>query len=234
MSVALARRFRQDVSVDGTTWIKLGAINDFAPSENPTTQAADTYDTNGFNAFEKTMTGWKTVSKFYMPTTASVPSDPGQTLLQATRFQFGTAARIYTRWYDRNGGTEAFSGLALVDWNQSKTSVPDIAEVTATLTGDGILTQISNPYASTAVPTIISVTPTAQTVTNLITITGAGFLGTVVTTGVTVGGVNSTGWTVLSDNTIVAKIPTGSAGSAPIIVTNASGASAGFPYTRGA
>lgn len=234
MSVALARRFKQDVSTNGTSWVPLGAINDFAPTENPTTQGADTYDTNGFNAFEKTMTGWKCVSKFYMPTTAQVPSDPGQALLQATRFQFGTAARIYTRWYDRNGGTEAFSGLALVDWNQSKTSVPDIAEVTATLTGDGILTQISNPYASAVVPVILSVTPTAQTATNLITITGGGFLGTVATTGVTVGGVNSTGWTVISDNTIVAKIPTGSAGSAPIIVTNAIGASAGFAYTRGA
>lgn len=234
MSVALARRFRQDVSVDGTTWIKLGAINDFAPTENPTNQAADTYDTNGFSSFEKTMTGWKTVSKFLMPTTASVPSDPGQAILQATRFQFGTAARAFTRWYDRNGGTEAYSGLALVDWNQSKTAVPDVAEVTATLTGDGALTQIANPYASTAVPIITSVTPPAQTVTNLITILGGGFLGTVPTTGVTIGGVNSTGWTVVSDNTIIAKIPTGSAGSAPVIVTNAIGASASFAYTRGA
>jgi hypothetical protein len=234
MSVALARRFRVDVSSDNATWIKLGAINDFAPTENPTTQPADTYDTNGFNAFEKTMTGWKLVAKFFMPTTASVPSDPGQAILQATRFQFGTAARAYVRWYDRNGGTEAYSGLALVDWNQSKTSVPDIAEVTATLTGDGVLTQISNPYASTAVPVITSVTPSGQTVTNLITITGGGFIGTVPTSGVTVGGVNSTGWTVVSDNTIIAKIPTGSAGSAPIIVTNAIGASASFAYTRGA
>ncbi|HWU33543.1 MAG TPA: IPT/TIG domain-containing protein [Marmoricola sp.] len=234
MSVALARRFKVDVSTDGTTWIKLGGINDFAPTENATTQPADTYDTNGFNSFEKTMTGWKLVTKFYMPTTASVPSDPGQAILQATRFQFGTAARTYVRWYDRNGGTEAYSGLALVDWNQSKTSVPDIAEVTATLTGDGVLTAIANPYASTAVPQITSVTPSAQTVTNLITITGNGFIGTIPTSGVTVGGVNSTGWTVVSDNTIIAKIPTGTAGSAPIIVTNAIGASSSFAYTRGA
>jgi hypothetical protein len=235
MSLALARRFRIDVSTDNATWIKLGAIQDFATSETPTNQAADTYDTNGYNGFEKTMTGWKLVAKFFRPTTANVPSDPGQAIVEAARFQFGTAARVYVRWYDKNGATAgAYSGLALVDWQQSKTGVADVEEITATFTGDGVLTAITNPYASPAVPVITSVTPTAQTVTNLISITGSGFIGTVVTSGVTVGGVNSTGWTVVSDNLIVAKIPTGSAGSAPIIVTNAVGASASFAYTRGA
>lgn len=234
MSLQLARDYRVDVSADGTTWLKLGGVQDLAPTENPTTQSADTYDTGGFNGFEKTMTGWKVVAKVVRPTTANVPSDPGQAIAQATRFQFGTAARVYVRWYNRNGGTEAYSGLALVDWNQTKSGVPDVAEVTISFTGDGALSLITNPYASTAVPVVTSVTPSAQTVANLISITGNGFIGTVPTTGVTVGGVNSTGWTVVSDNLIVAKIPTGSAGSAPIIVTNAIGASASFAYTRGA
>lgn len=232
MSLALARRFRQDVSVDGTSWVKLGAITDFAPAEKPTTQAADTYDTNGFNAFEKTMTGWSTVSKFLMPTTANVPSDPGQQLLANTRFQFGTAARIYTRWYDRNGGTDAWSGLALVDWNQSKTSAPDVAEITATLTGDGVLTQISNPYASTAVPVIISATPSGVAAGGQVQITGGGFLGTIATTGVKFGAVSASSWIVVSDSLIIAVMPAGSAGSAAVTVTNAAGTSSAFPYTR--
>jgi hypothetical protein len=235
MPNSLARRFRVDVSSDNATWVKLGAIQDFATSENATTQAADTYDTNGFAAFEKTMTGWKLVVKFFRPTTANLPSDPGQAIIEAARFQFGTSARVYVRWYDKNGYSNGnYSGYALVEWQQSKTAVTDIEEVTVTFTGDGALTSIVNPYASPAVPVITSVTPSAQTVTNLISISGSGFIGTVPTSGVTVGGVNSTGWTVVSDNLIVAKIPTGSAGSAPIIVTNAVGASASFAYTRGA
>ena len=234
MSVALARRFRQDVSVDGTSWVKLGALTDFAPTETPTNQPADTYDTEGFNAFEKTMTGWQVVSQFLMPTTANVPSDAGQQLLSNTRFQFGASARAYTRWYDRNGGTDAWSGLALVAWNQTTTATPDIAQVTATLQGDGVLAQISNPYASLAVPVIMSATPSGVGSGGQLQITGAGFLGTVSTTGVKIGGTNASSWIVVSDSLIVAVVPTGTAGSAPIIVTNAVGASASFPYTRAA
>lgn len=235
MSLALARRFRVDVSTDNSTWVKLGGIQDFAPNENPTNQAADTYDTNGANGFEKTMYGWKLAVKFFRPTTASVPSDPGQAILEATRFQFGTAARAYVRWYDRNGYTSGnFSGLALIDWNQSKTGVADVEEVTVNFNGDGALTAISNPYAATAVPVIVSATPTAQSVGKILTINGSNFTGTIATTGVTIGGVNASSWIVQSDSVLTAVVPAGSAGSAPIIVTNAVGASASFAYTRGA
>lgn len=235
MSLQLARDTRVDVSTDGSTWVKLGAIQDFAPAENPTNQAADVYDTNGANSFEKTMYGWKTVVKFFRPTTANVPSDPGQAIVEATRFQFGTAARVYIRWYNKYGYTSGnYSGLALVDWQQSKTGVADVAEITATFTGDGALTPITNPYASAAVPVITSATPSAQTVGKQVSISGNGFVGTVATTGVTFGGTNASSWTVVSDNLIVAVVPTGTAGSAAIVVTNAQGASASFAYTRGA
>lgn len=235
MSLQLARDYRVDVSADGTTWVKLSGIQDFSPNENPTNQSADTYDTNGFNAFEKTMTGWKLTVKFFRPTTANVPSDPGQAIVEATRFQFGTAARVYVRWYNRYGATVGnFSGLALVDWNQSKTGAADIAEVTVNFNGDGALTAITNPYAAAAVPAIVSATPTAQSVGKILTITGSNFTGTIPTTGVTIGGTNASSWIVQSDSQITAVMPAGSAGSAAIVVTNAVGASTSFAYTRGA
>lgn len=235
MPNALARRFLVDVSTDNSTWTRLKGLNDFAQAENPTQQASDTYDTNGYNSFEKTMTGWKLTVKFFRPTTANVPSDPGQALIEATRFQFGTSARIYVRWYDRYGySTGNYSGYALIDWNQSKTGVADQEEVTVVFNGDGVLTSIANPYAATAVPTIISATPSGQTSGKILTITGSNFTGTIATTGVTIGGTNATSWVVQSDTMITAVMPTASAGSAPIVVTNANGASASFPYTRGA
>lgn len=232
MSVALARRFKQDVSVDGTTWVPLGARTDFAPTETGTEQSVANYDNAGFDSFEKTMTTWQVVSKFIMPTTANVPSDPGQAILQNTRYQFGDAARTYTRWYDIYGSPDAWSGRALINWAQSKTTTPDVAEITCTFKGDGILTRITNPYVSASAPIITSATPSGAAAAAQVTIYGAGFLGTVATTGVKFGGVNATTWTVLSDTVIVATVPTGTAGSAPIIVTNATGASAAFPYTR--
>jgi hypothetical protein len=151
----------------------------------------------------------------------------------AAQLQFGDLARANVRWYDRNGAPEAFSGLAVVGYSASKTGVADLDEVTITLTGDGALTAIANPYAAAAVPVVLAASPTAVATAGIVNITGTGFIGTVPTTGVKFGGVNATSWIVVSDNTIVAVMPAGSAGAANIVVTNAAGASSAFNYTRG-
>lgn len=235
MPSALARDFKVDISTDNTTWIRLIGVEDLAPGENGTLQAADTYDTGGFNAFEKTMTGGKLVVKFYRNTTAGVPSDPAQAILEATRFQFGTAARVYVRWYNRNGGTEAFSMLALVDWQQSKTGVADLLEITATLTADGVISRISNPFAATAIPVLTAFSPASgASVGTMLTIIGTGFTGTTGAANVKVGATNVTSYIVQSDNQIVAIVPAGSAGATTVTVTNPIGASVATAYTRGA
>jgi hypothetical protein len=192
-------------------------MNDFNNAETPTNQASDTYDRKG------------------RPTTAGIPSDPGQQLVEAARFQFGTSARIYVRWFDRNGYSNGnYSGYALIDWQQSKTSASDIEEVTVNFTGDGALTPISNPYAATAVPAVASVSPASQLTGKQVQIVGSNFTGTVATTGVTFGGTNASSWIVVSDSLIVAVLPSGSAGPAAVVVTNANGAGNSFAYTRGA
>ncbi|PRB01750.1 phage tail tube protein [Microbacterium sp. MYb64] len=235
MPSAFARRFKVDVSADNITWISLKGIEDLAPSENATLQPADTYDTNGFNSFEKTMTGGKLVAKVLRPTTAGVPSDPGQELARATRFQFSTAARLYVRWYDRNGGTEALTMLALVDWNQSKSGVADLDEVTITFTADGAITTIANPFAAPAIPVLTAFSPvTGASVGTMLTIIGTGFTGTVGAAGVKVGATNVTSYIVQSDSQIVAIVPAGSAGATTVTVTNPVGASLATAYTRGA
>lgn len=233
MSTSLARRFKFQVSADNTNWLSVAGITDLSPNETPTLVPADDYDSNGFSNFEKTMTGSKIVAKANRKTNSGV-FDPGQELIRQTRFQFGDQARVYVRWYDRNGAPEAYSGRALVDWQQSKTGVADLEEVTMSFTIDGVLSAISNPYAAAAVPVIASASPTAVSVGNQVTITGNGFTGTIATTGVKFGATNATSWTVISDSLIVAIMPAGSAGAANIVVTNAAGASTAFSYTRGA
>jgi hypothetical protein len=229
----LARRFKIQVSSDNVTWLNVAGITDFSPNENPTIVAADDYDSNGFANWEKTMTGAKTVLKANRKTNAGV-FDPGQELVRTTRFQFGDQARMYIRWYDRNGVAEAYSGRGIVDWQQSKTGVADLEEVTMTFTIDGVLAAITTPYTAAVVPVVSAATPSGVAVGGQVSITGNSFTGTVVTSGVKFGGVNATSWVVVSDSLIVAIMPTGTAGSAPIIVTNAAGASAAFAYTRGA
>jgi hypothetical protein len=143
-------------------------------------------------------------------------------------------ARVYTRWYDRTAGTpEAYSGLAIVGWSRSKTGVADLDEATITFTGDGARTPISNPAAPGVAPVVLSATPSGVAAAGLVTIAGSGFTGTVSTTGVKFGGVNATSWVVVSDSEIVAVMPAGSAGSAVVLVTNATGASNSLAYTRG-
>jgi hypothetical protein len=234
MPTALARRFKVDVSTVAapTTWVNLKGINDLNPAISPNLVGSDDYDSNGFGSFEKTMQGWVVTAKCLRKTSSGV-FDPGQELVRAAQLQFGDLARVNLRWYDRNGAPEAFQGLAIVGWSASKTGVADLDEVTATFTGDGILTAIANPYAAAAVPVILGASPSGVAAGGIVNITGTGFVGTVSTTGVKFGGVNATSWIVVSDNTIVAVMPAGSAGSANIVVTNAAGASTAFSYTRG-
>ena len=232
MSVSLARRFKVDVSTDGTTWLPFKGMQDFSPKENATTQSTATYDNNGFNSFEKTLTEWDVTIKANRPVSGS-GFDPGQELVRQAQFQFGDQARVYVRWYDRNGAAGAKSGRALVDWNQSKTGVADVEEVTASFKGDGVLSDITNPSSAAAVPVIATATPSGVTAGGLVRITGANFTGTVATTGVKFGATNATTWDVVSDSLIEAVMPTGTAGSAAITITNAAGTSAAFAYTRG-
>ena len=82
-----------------------------------------------------------------------------------------------------------------------------------------------------AVPTITTALPASKGAGDTVTLVGTGFTGT---TGVTIGGVAVTGpnTDVISDTELHITLPAGTAGSAPIIVTNASGPSAAKAYTR--
>lgn len=82
-----------------------------------------------------------------------------------------------------------------------------------------------------SVPTIASVLPSAAAAAQLVTITGDYFTGA---TAVTFGGTAAADFEIVSATKIVASMPAGTAGSAAVIVTNATGASASFAYTRGA
>lgn len=83
----------------------------------------------------------------------------------------------------------------------------------------------------TGVPALTTALPSGAEATDTVTVTGSGFTGT---TGVTIGGTAATSFTAVSNTSLTFVVPAGSAGSAPIVVTNAAGASAPLAYTRGA
>jgi hypothetical protein len=84
--------------------------------------------------------------------------------------------------------------------------------------------------SAVAAPTISAVTPANATANNNITITGTNFTDV---TSVTIGGTAALMFRATSATSIIATMPAGTAGSAPVIVTTLSGSSAGFAYTRG-
>ena len=105
-------------------------------------------------------------------------------------------------------------------------------------TSDGTIyefTQNESPVeisiAATQVPVVTSITPTGRAAGQQIVITG-NFMGGA--TAVSIGGsaLAANLWSQVSDGVIVATIPTGTtAGSKPVVVTTAAGASTGVNYT---
>lgn len=231
----LARGYRLEVSADGSTnWLKLSGLNDLNDTITPNKVDASNYDSNGWASSEITMQNWAVTAKFNRQATSGV-EDPAAALIRGARGQFGDSARLYVRWYSTVQSTEpSWQGRAIVELNKSKTGVADLNEMTVTFTGDGILSPITNPYAPASVPAITSASPSGASAGQQVTIAGQNFTGTVATTGVKFGAVNASSWVLLGDTTLVAVVPAGSAGAANIVVTNATGASTAFPYTRGA
>lgn len=233
-TTALARKFRLDVTTDltlATGWLQLNGIFDLKPVITPKTIDTSAYDTNGWDSNTVISNGWAVTADCWRRTAAGV-YDPGQELLRACVGQSGDGSKAGVRWYDKNGGPESFQGTALVAWSRSKTGVADGDAASVVMTGDGVLYTPTNPGTAPVVPVILSALPSGVAAAGVVTITGAGFTGTIATTGVKFGATSATTWSVVSDSVIVAVMPTGSAGAANVVVTNAVGASTAFSYTR--
>jgi len=232
LSNDLARKYRVDVSTDAVTWIQIGGVSDFNPQIANNDQDASAYDTDGWTAFATTMKSWTTTVKALVRRTAGV-LDAGLTLCKDRQFSFGDAQLLYVRWYLRDTGKEAVQGRAIVSYNRSKTGAADLDEVQIEFKGDGALASVADVVVTQPVPQITSALPSGAATGALVTITGSYFTTVTGAAGVKFGATNATNYSIVSDSTIVATMPTGTAGAANIVVTNTTGASAAFSYTRG-
>ncbi|WZH36239.1 MAG: IPT/TIG domain-containing protein [Microbacterium enclense] len=138
---------------------------------------------------------------------------------------------------------DAGQGFVTVTYQRGQTAPDGQTETwNWTLEGVGAYTPIENPFQGwpETVPLLVGATPTGASAGQQVTIRGTGFVdssGNALVTGaagVKIGGTNATGYTIVDTTKIVAILPAGNAGSAPIVVTNATGASTALPYTRGA
>jgi hypothetical protein len=228
---------------DVPVWQPARRISNFNPATTPKKQPAQTYDDFGADNAEtvSSNTNLAFAAQANRSTSTGLYLPEIEALLARTRPSAkGAAAVIEARWYHKPESgtpnpTEAGQGYFDVGVARANTGSDGAVEVfNFTLTGKGQAWEIANPFTgwAAAVPTIASaspVTPAAGT-GDLLTLSGTGFSGT---TAVTIGAI-AADFTVVGDATLVLALPADTAGAEDILVTNATGVSAAFSYTRAA
>lgn len=204
----------------------------FKPSE-ATQQDDSDFDGEGFKSSTVTALTWGGEGKLHRKTQSadSTAYDPGQEILRRAARGMGTRNRVKVRVYEMEPAgprVEAYEGYCLVTWSPDGGNMEALDTVSFALVGQGKCAEIAHPEGVTGVPVIASVLPSGAAAGATVAIEGTRFTGTTGAAGVKFGGVNATSYNVLSDTTILAVVPAGTAGSAPVVV----GASDPEPYIR--
>lgn len=218
-------------------WTTVKGLNSLTVTEaEPNLEDDNVYEDAGYTGQTKTGLSWNaaaTVMRRTDPTDVTI-YDPGQEKLRLLGRTLGPTGVAHCRFYDRDGGPEAFTGFGEVSWAPQGGTPTDLEQVDITITGKGINTQITNPNApALGLPTVTAVSPATGTTAGgtLVKITGTNFLSragaTVVSgaAGVKFGANNATSYIVQDRQTIFAISPAGTAGAKQVIVTNTTGAS---------
>lgn len=142
----LAKKYRVDVLIGGTTWTKVRGITDFKPTVAPTTADDSDYDSGIWGSDFKSQLKWQlalVVKRGQGATSGAY--DPGQEALRALQDQTGAAGAIQARWYDRSAGPEAYTGTGIVTWEPQGGNATAADIVNVTIIGQGARTLITNP-----------------------------------------------------------------------------------------
>lgn len=220
-------------------WQAVRRISGWAPTYPKTTTDVATYDDLG--ATNEDVTGRSFAAAFTVQVNRILSTGlyltEVEALLAAGKGK-GDGAVVDVRFYHKpEFGTpnpsDAGRAFVTVEVSRQNTGNSETDVLSVSLAGKGSVEPITNPFTGwgSTVPTLSSATPTAAPAGDLVTITGAGFLGA---TGVKFGAVSAAEFVVMNGATIVAIMPAGSAGSAPVTVITSAGTSAALAYTRGA
>jgi hypothetical protein len=220
------------------SWQPIRRISAFAPTFPPVTTDISSYDDRGAENSE--VTGRSFAASFTVQgnrsTTTGLFLPELEAIIAAAR-GIGTSANLEIRFYHKpdagvSSPTDAGRILTRVEATRQNTGNADAEIWSVTLTGKGRVQPIANPFTgwTPEAPKVAAVTPAAAAAGKLVTITGAGFLGA---TAVKFGADTAAEFTVVNGATILAVMPAGAAGAAPVMVTTPVGDSPAFAYTRG-
>jgi hypothetical protein len=147
----LARKYRLDVNTSSTTtadWKQVRGVSEFTPTVDSNLEDDSDYDSDGWASQTKTQLAWAIEATLMRKIgVTSGAYDPGQEALRVAGESFGTDGVVHVRWYDREGGAEAYEGYAEVSWAPEGGSTTALSAVSVTLTGKGARSTITNPAA---------------------------------------------------------------------------------------
>jgi hypothetical protein len=242
LQTTLARKWKVDVNtgtVSVPVWTAVRGLNEVTPSPfTPNLEDDNEYDQGGWTSQTKTALSWSIELKLLRKTDPADATsyDAGQEKLRDQARIFGGLGVANIRWYDRDGGPEAYTGFAEIEWVPDGGSLTDLETVTVTLHGKGEAEEIANPdTAVLGVPTVTSVTPStglAAAGGAMVKITGTNFTdvnGTAViigAAGMKVTGTNFTEYVVESRTVIWGRVPAKAAGAYNVTATSTAGTSA--------
>lgn len=147
-TTTLAKKWKFQVSTDsGTTYIDVKGLTNFQPALDQTTQDDSDYDSGDWGSDVVTQLKWSLVASVDRKTTSGYTEDAGQAVLRTAAEQTGADGIVYVRWYDRNGGPEAYTGVGNVKWSEKGGGTADLSSVDITVMGRGERTAITNPAA---------------------------------------------------------------------------------------
>lgn len=212
------------------TFLNVPDMTGLTPNATPKLKDGTTYANKGQTSQSKTGEDFTMSVQVKGVRDASGEFQPELIALIEAADAIGGSNIIGYRYYHATSGVLAYAGTAAVNWSRVNTGNDDLEFFQFELTGQGDRHKISNPALGPAVATVTKVSPTGAAASDEVVILGHNFTGA---TAVTIGGTAATSFEVVDSTIITAVVPAGAAGSAPVVVTNAAGASAPFPYTRG-
>ncbi|MEB0264720.1 hypothetical protein [Cryobacterium sp. 10I5] len=210
-----------------------GDINALVNTPTPITVAREAYGLKGTDSVS--VIGYNQVITFTVEgirDTLGRIAQPWLVALLNVARATGAANKISAQTFDAKDETLiALEGSYSVAAVKSSTGFKDKFVWTFTLTNDGPIAQITSPIAGTGIPVLDSALPTGKGANDNVYVRGFNVNAII---SATVGGVAAMSISQIPNelNIVVVELPAGTAGSAPIILTNAIGASAALPYTR--
>lgn len=132
----------------GASWVQVRAINELTPGIDANLEDDADYDNDGWTSQTKTAQGW-TLGMTLLRKVGfnSRAYDAGQERIRQAADAFGPDATVHVRWYDRDGGTEAYEGFGTVSWEPQGGGVTALDSANVTVTGQGARLSIDNPVA---------------------------------------------------------------------------------------